>query len=100
MAYKPSATLKKAAKTYNKSLSPPFQEFHVHCGPFDYGINFIISKDLNKCADYVNQKFEMTRFSEDDFNCLGKVFFHHGHCPIMWLPQYPTTPQEQGTLAH
>lgn len=96
---RPNSALKKAASSYNKSLSP-FQDFHIHCGTFDFGFNVILSEDKERCAKYVNEKLEMERFSSLDFESLGKVFFRGGYCPVLWLPKYPTTHGEIGTLNH
>lgn len=78
----------------------PFQNFHIHCGVYDYGINVIVSEDATRCAEYVNRKFEIFHITGDDFDCLGKVFSKRGMCPILWMPRVPSSPKEQGTLSH
>lgn len=77
-----------------------FQSFHIHCGTFDFGFNVILSTDKERCATFVNDKLETERFSVLDFDCLGKVFFKGGYCPVLWLPSYPLSHKEIGTLNH
>lgn len=95
--------LRDAAKKHTESLTPPFITFTLSAGTFEYDTNIIISKDLERCANFVNQKFEKTSnlFTSSDFIARGKVFFSgKGHSPILWLPAPPITPSEQATLAH
>lgn len=30
----------------------------------------------------------------------GMTYVKSGHCPIVWMPRFPRTPTEHGTLAH
>ena len=83
-----------------RKKSPQFTDFQIHGGTFDYSVNIILSKDLERCASYVNLKHETTRYSSSDFDCQGKVFFSQGLCPVLWLPSAPTTSSEQGTAIH
>lgn len=89
------------AKKHIISAKPSFKDFQLHCGTFDYCVNVIISKDLERCAGYVNSKHERPDYyTPADFNCLGKVFFSSSYCPVLWLPTLPVSVSEQGTLIH
>lgn len=81
-------------------IKKQFKTFNVHAGTYDFGINFCIGDDIDRAVKYVNFKFELGTITKDDFDCLGKRFFRYGYCPIVWIPKYPNTPNELGTISH
>lgn len=82
-----------------------YKVFQIHCGTYDFTINFVITKDLVRACKFINFKLELPNMTEvavndTDFNCLGKRFYIHGYCPIIWLSEFPKTPEQIGTAIH
>jgi hypothetical protein len=83
-----------------------FKKFGVHAGSYDFNINFIVTKDIPKAIIFVNYKLELPcddylAVNKSDFElALGKHFGRLGYCPIVWIPEFPQTPEQHGTLAH
>lgn len=80
--------------------------FHIDCGTYEFGINFIIESDLKKACKWINFKLELpsdknVKVNESDFShSLGKRILINGYCPIVWLPKKPETSTELGTAIH
>lgn len=99
-------TIKDNFKAKNMVKMRSFRTFKIDSGCFDFPINFCISNDIPRVAKWVNFKTELPSknncyvIKETDFDCLGKRIYIPGYCPIIWLPRFPITPKEFGTLYH
>ena len=90
----------KEKPTKPRKVVTDFQSFSIHCGTYDFSFHVILSSDKKKSADFVNEKLRKDIFTPEDFEVLGKVFFRGGYAPVLWLPSYPLTNKEIGTLNH
>jgi len=70
---------------------------------FDFSINVVIGK-YEGLNEYVRYKFEDDYFdiknSESVNGAYGWSIYCPGYCPIVWIPRYPKTPRQYGTLSH
>jgi len=77
-----------------------FREVSVHFGMFDYEVACVIGP-YQDIARYIAWRFEDPGFKiECPLVRRGMTFSRKGYCPIIWLPRYPRTPTEYGTLCH
>ena len=79
-------------------------ELHVHMGMFDFGINVAIGP-VENLTRYVRYKLEDEDFGKNDdavrlTDGRGWYIARRGFCQIVWIPRFPRSPREYGTLAH
>lgn len=81
------------------------REIHVHMGMFDYGVNVAIGP-IENLTPYVRYKLDDPEFGKGDdaprVMARGRGWYiaRQDFCPIIWIPRFPKTPREYGTLAH
>jgi hypothetical protein len=75
------------------------KEREIHLGMVDMEIVFATGKEDN-LAEYIAYKFETKEEKIEIGSAYGYCFYCDGYCPIIWLPRYPKTPRELGTLSH
>lgn len=72
-------------------------------GLYDFTIRCVIG-DHDKTIEYVAYVFEDDIETMPDtsrgFDERGVCYYRPGYVPIMWIPRYPETPREYGTLMH
>ncbi len=78
-----------------------FKKILIDMGMFDYDIYVIISNNKTRVGKYVNDYYK----AEDGIlrspdNELGICYSKDGYCPVIWIPKFPKSPKEYGTLAH
>jgi hypothetical protein len=88
-----------------KSKKPTFnlREIKIHFGTFDFSAYVVICKDISEAYRYASYCHDTTWIEERSsggYEARGKYFHRTGYCPIIWLPRFPSTPREYGTLAH
>lgn len=81
-----------------KSLG--FDHVVVNFGMVDYEFTCIVGA-CDNVKKYVAFKFDDPGYAFER-PMTGRGSFHHkqGCAPIIWIPRWPKTPQEYGTLAH
>jgi hypothetical protein len=56
---------------------------------------------IKNLAKYVSWRFEQDDVSQDGLERgRGWTFVRDGYVPIIWIPRFPVTPADHGTLAH
>lgn len=83
-------------KTWLKKLG--YKEIVINMGMFDNDIIAVIGDNKN-LQEYIRFKYECDNDIEVS-NGYGYCFYCEGYLPIIWIPKYPRTPKEYGTLAH
>lgn len=75
----------------------------THMGMYDFTIRCVIG-DAEPALEYIAHIFDDTIEDMPDGNrgyeAHGVCYFRTGYVPIIWLPRYPETSREYGTLAH
>jgi len=76
------------------------KEVNIELGMFDYNINFLVG-DINNLEEYARFKFDYEQFEiKGLLNVYGWHLFCEGYSAIVWIPRYPRTPKDYGTLSH
>lgn len=85
-----------------KKKKHKLRTMEIHMGMFDYRVYAAIG-DHAQAPKFIAKIFEEP---EDVWRkrigkpVKGQTYFKDGCCPIIWLPRFPKTPAEYGTLAH
>ena len=83
-------------KAWLKKLG--YKEIDVNMGMMDFDMIVVIGK-AESIEEYMQYKYEC----DDEFKvgrAYGYCYYSEGYAPIIWLPAYPRTPRQYGTLAH
>lgn len=66
----------------------------------EFGFTFIVGPAENVPA-YVAWEFDDKRALGDETpSQRGRFYYKRGSAPVVWMPRWPRTPAEQGTLCH
>lgn len=83
-----------------------YQHFSIYLEIYDFTVHFCIG-DKQKSLNFINKSFQLPdskegipAFTLADMEAKGLRFKRIGYIPIIWLPHFPKTPMEIGTLSH
>jgi hypothetical protein len=74
------------------------KEFSIYCDLYDFNVQLIFEKDIDKATIRINELLESTL--SDIPAKLGWTFFRQGYPIVVWMPSIPKTPKEIGTITH
>ncbi len=83
-------------KAWLKKLG--MKELSINLGMIDQDVIVAIGK-RESVQEYMRFKFECNN-DFDAKDSYGRCYFSEGYAPIVWIPNYPRTPRQHGTLAH
>lgn len=75
----------------------PFYAFRLNAGTYDYDFWVVVSEDTDRVQEWFRKKFDPT--FKHNFG-QGFVAQFKDYTPVLWIPRFPKTPREYGTLSH
>jgi len=76
------------------------KKIRVHFGMFDFTVHVVIG-DEREAMDFASGAHRK-QYSETHTlgRAYGTIYRHNDYEPVIWLPKFPKTTKEHGTLAH
>jgi hypothetical protein len=76
-----------------------FEEFKIIMGMFDFDMRVIMGP-YKKLQGYLRKLYEDPKLIEDEEEPKGLCYRRPGWVPVVWIPRFPVTSAEYGTLSH
>jgi hypothetical protein len=83
----------------NKKKPSPLVRFDVPIPLYHSSVHFIVTKDIQRAKKLVERWFEGD-CEEWGAGVQGRTLFKPGYASVIWLPSFPKTINEYGSLIH